>query len=55
MAGVSKNSKSNRGTSAVNDKVLIRWVKKARMFCRTEFTNGKQTQTWHSKGEKPNG
>ncbi len=53
MAGVSKNN-PNRGTSKVSDRVLIKWVSKANMFCRTEFKDGKQTITWFSKGDKPN-
>ncbi len=28
------------------DRVLLRWVKRANMFCKTTFLNGKQTQEW---------
>lgn len=28
------------------DRILIAWVKRARMWCRTTFLNGNQTQEW---------
>lgn len=44
---VSKNSNPNRGTTMQKDRVLIKFVRKARQWARTEFTNGKQVITWH--------
>lgn len=35
------------------DRTLLKWVKKANMWCITKFENGKQIQTWSS--EKPTG
>ena len=51
MAGVSKNN-PNRGLSKVSDRVLIKYVRKAKMWARTEFKDGNQKITWST--EKPN-
>jgi hypothetical protein len=41
-----KPSKSSK-TVSQPDRVLIKYVRKAKMFARTEFKDGKQTITWH--------
>jgi hypothetical protein len=43
------NNNPNRGKSARPDGVSIKWVKKAKMFARTEFKDGKQGITWHEE------
>lgn len=45
---VSKNN-PNRGINARPDGVNIKYVRKARMWARTEFAGGKQSITWHSE------
>ena len=36
------------------DRVLVKYVKKAKMWCKTTFLKGKQTQEWFSERPKDN-
>lgn len=41
----------NKSGAKPKDTVKIKWVKRARMWCKTVIEDGKQTQTWTSKEE----
>ncbi len=43
MAGIKKSKPTH---VFQRDRTILKWVKKANMWCRTTFLNNKQTQEW---------
>lgn len=44
-----KVAKKSKPIHAIQlDRILLKWVRRANMWCKTIFLNGKQTQEWSS-------